>query len=251
MDKNYLGNISNFIREAKSGKCNNKEYKLKWKSMVIRYIKVLSGIKSDDPNFNLCTDLLYRLFMLLEEAKLGNIFITSNPFKDINNDEVELYKLVLKRYFESYDDILTERMYKDIIDLSIINKRFLLWPIYLYSNEMIKINKGDTLYNSMRDNYKKYYKEWKKNGTNQLYLEYLMYNMVISAYLNKNMKKSIDFYYSYSVIDKTEAFNSLYDIASTFDDKQLFLYVYEDGVARRIKPTDEQKLEYDEIKIKK
>lgn len=251
MDSNYLGNISNFIREARVGKYNNKEYKLKWKSMVIRYIKVISDLKEDDPNFNLSTDILYRLFMLLEEAKLGNIFITTNPFKDINNDEIDLYKLVLSRYFVKYDDYLTERFLKDIIDLSIINKRFLLWPIYLYTKEMMKIDQGMKLYNLAKDNYKKYYKEWKKNGTNQLYLEYLMYNMLIVSYLNDNMKKGVDFYYSYSVIDKTEAFNALFDIASTFDDKTLLIYTYEDALARRIKPDDLQKKEYDDIKIEK
>ena len=119
MDKNYLGNVNKFIMEAKKGNCNNKEYKLKWRSIVIRYIKVLSDIKEDDSNFNLSTDLLYRLFMLLEEAKLGNIFITTNPFKDIDKDEIELYKLILKRYFIKYEETFIERFIKDIIDLSI------------------------------------------------------------------------------------------------------------------------------------
>ena len=251
MDKNYLGNVNKFIMEAKHGNYNNKEYKLKWKSIVIRYISVLSKITEEDSNFNLSTDLLYRLFMLLEEAKLGNIFITTNPFKDINNDEVNLYKLILKRYFVKYDEIFIDRFIKDIIELSIINKRFILWPIYLYTNEMININLSDKLYNICKDNYKKYYKEWKKTNTNQLYLEYLMYNMVIIAYLNKNMKKGIDFYYYYSVISKEEAFDSLFDISCAFDDKQLFLYVYEDGISRKIKPSEEQKKEYDDIKIKK
>ena len=133
---NYLSSVNKFLMDAKEGLYNKKEYKLKWKSIVIRYIKVLSSIKEDDENFNLATDLLYRLFMLLEQAKLGKIFITTNPFRDVNIDEVTLYQGIMKRYFVNYDNMFTDRFLKDIIDLSIINKRFLLWPVYIYSLEM-------------------------------------------------------------------------------------------------------------------
>ena len=248
---NYLSSVNKFLMDAKEGLYNKKEYKLKWKSIVIRYIKVLSSIKEDDENFNLATDLLYRLFMLLEQAKLGKIFITTNPFRDVNIDEVTLYQGIMKRYFVNYDNMFTDRFLKDIIDLSIINKRFLLWPVYIYSLEMKKIDKLLRLWDKAGDNYLQFYREFKKNNTNQLYLEYLSLNMVIMAYLANYLRKGIGFYYSYSILDKKDAFDLLFDISSVFEDKQLFLYVYEDGLSRRIKPTDEQKAEYEELKIKK
>ena len=249
--KNYFEKVTKFIMDAKNGLYYKQEYKLKWKSIVIRIIKNLTDQKKDDPYFNQGTDLFYKLFMLLEYSKNDKIFITNNTFKDINYDEVDLYKMIMRRYFVDYHDILTRQLFIDVIYLSIFNKRFVLWPITIYANEMEKLGKLEELFNLCKTIYKDYYKEFKKTNKYQLLIEYLLYNMVIIGNMLGNIKNTVNTYYSYSIIDKEDAFNALFDIASVYDNKQLFMYVYEDGLARRIKPTPEQIAEYDELKVVK
>ena len=248
--KNYFSEVNKFIMDAKRGLCNNSDYKLKWKSMVIRYIKVLSDIKPDDIYFNQSTDLLYRIFMILEEAKNGLIFITSNPFKDINNDEVELYKKIIDRYFINFDESFMEKLFMDTIDISILNKRFVLWAIYIYANKIKEKGLIDNLYKLIRDIYKKYYKEFKKKNIYQLLIEYMLYNMVVVGFMTDNIKLTVNNYYSMSIIDKEDAFDALFDIASVFDDKRLLIYSYDDALARRIKVKEYQTKEFDSFRIK-
>ena len=78
-----------------------------------------------------------------------------------------------------------------------------------------------------------------------------MFDIVIIGYLNDNLKKVVDYYYSNNVIDKEEAFESLANISLSFENKQFFMYVYVDGSSRRIYINDEIKKEYDSIGLNK
>ncbi|MBR6071348.1 MAG: hypothetical protein IKP77_00770 [Acholeplasmatales bacterium] len=248
----YFSEINKFIMDSKNGYYYKAEYKLKWRTIVIKYINLLTDKNMDSDLYNQATDLLYRLFNLLFEATNGRIFISNNIFKDINNDEVNLYNLILNRYFRNYEDVMTERLLLNCVDICLISKRFVLWPIYLFCEKIKDLGKLDSLCDIAKSIYKKYYKEFKKNNTNQLFLEYLMYDIVIIGYLNDNLKKIIDYYYySNSVIDKEEAFESLAYIALSFENKQFFMYVYVDGNSRRVNINDEIKKEYDSIGINK
>ena len=247
----YFGEINKFIMDSKIGYYYKSEYKLKWRTIVIKYINVLTDKNMDGDFYNQATDLLFRLFNVLYEATNGKIFISNNIFKDINNDEVNLYNTILNRYFKNYDDVMTERLLLNCVDICLISKRFVLWPIYLFSEKIKDLGKLDLLFDIAKNIYKKYYKEFKKNNTNQLFLEYLMFDIVIIGYLNDNLKKVVDYYYSNNVIDKEEAFESLANISLSFENKQFFMYVYVDGSSRRIYINDEIKKEYDSIGLNK
>ena len=62
------------------------------------------------------------------------------------------------------------------------------------------------------------------------------------------MKKTVDYYYSYNILDKNDAFEVLAYIAMAVDQK-FFMYVYVDGGSRRVIINDDIKKEYDSIGI--
>lgn len=245
----YFNEINKFIMDSKNGFYYKSEYKLKWRTIVIRYINVLRNNDIDRDLYNQATDLLYRLFNVLMEATTGKIYISNNIFKDINLDEVVLYNEILNRYFKDYDESLTERLLLNTIDISLYSKRLVIWPIYLFGEKIKELGKINNLFDIAKNIYKTYYKEYKKNGTNQLFLEYLMFNIAIIGYLNENMKKTVDYYYSYNILDKNDAFMVLAYIAMALDEK-FFMYVYVDGGSRRVIISDDIKKEYDSIGIK-
>ena len=245
-----LTEVKKFIMDSKRGQNYTSAMKLKWRTMVIKYIKDLRSIDFTDDYYNYGTDILYMLFNLLEEARVNKIFMTNNPFKDINIDEVELYEHIIKRYFIKMSDTMLEKLLLNTIELCTLNSRYLIWPIYILVRESIKNKVVTTLLNMAKDNYKKYYKEYRKNNTNQLFLEYLMLNIFVIGVLGDNIKKTVDYYYSYFFLDRNEEFEMICDIALALENNQILMYVYEDGLSRRLKPSDEIKKEYDNIKVK-
>lgn len=232
-----------------------KSQRPKWRFIVKNFIKELSKIPSDSDNYEKSVKLLADLYSLICEACNVYLFSTDNPFRSIGWQQPDFFQLLVTRTFangysrESISQMLLfattgglsrESLYihQEMVLLNGLKTSDVKYMAIEESKRLVEENKGK-LSVSKKYESRQYYIE---EAVNELC------RMIFIIYIGLAEPENgmVYFFNNCMEHDKEITLYRALGLAERMDEEELWIKVYEYGIAKKIKPRSSLREEYKE-----